>query len=109
MRFSTPARGARRWQHSKASPAHKHLQRSEECARIALALINGWRRGTTIEQSVDRLPGRADGAFDGEGNLPGDLDVLTDESEIGGPLRDRRRPVAAAPRKPDVVDVGHVA
>ena len=72
-------------------------------------MIDGWGRGATIEQAVNRFPGRADGAFDGEGNFLRNLDVLTDESEIGGPLQNRRRPVAAAPRKPDVVDVGHVA
>src|SRR5215469_969373 len=92
-----------------ASPSDKHLQRGEQCSRIVLALIDGWGRGATIEQAVNRFPGRADGAFDGEGNLPGNLDVLTEESEIGGALRNRRRPVVLAPGKPDVVDVGHVA
>src|SRR6185369_16384119 len=94
---------------SMASPAHEHLQRGEQRSRIVLALIDRWGRGTTTEQAVNRFPGRADGAFDGEGNLLGDLDVLADESEIGGSLQNRRRPVAAAPGKPDVVDVGHVA
>src|SRR5690349_7705512 len=91
------------------SPTDKHLQRAEQCSQIVLALVDGWGRGATLEQAVDRFPRGADGAFDGEGNLPGNLDVLTDQSEIGGARRNRRRPVAAAPRKPDVVHVGHVA
>jgi len=69
-----------------ASPTDKHLQRGEQCFRIVLALIDGWGCGATIEQAVNRFPGRADGAFDGEGDLLGNLDVLTDEPEIGGPL-----------------------
>src|SRR6185295_7356272 len=92
-----------------ASPEDKNLERAEQRFEIVLTLIDGWRRGATMEQAVNRFPGRADGAFDRKGDLLGNLDILTDQPEIGGPLQNRRRPVAAAPGKPDVVDVGHVA
>src|SRR5690242_5601623 len=58
---------------------------------------------------MNHLPRRSDGAFDGEGYFPRNLDVLADESEIGRSLRDRRRPVAAHPGEPDIVDIGQVA
>ena len=94
----------------KTLSAHqKHLQRIKQCLRIELTLINGRRRGAALEQDVDRFPRRADGAFDGEGYFPGNLDVLADEAEIGRPPWNRGRPVAAAPRQPDIVDVRQVA
>ena len=58
---------------------------------------------------MDRLPRRADGALDGEGDFLRHVDVLADEFEVGCALRNRRRHVAATPGKPDVVDVGQVA
>src|SRR6266700_2127150 len=83
--------------HWRGSPGDKHFQRIKQRLRIVLTLINGRRRGAALEQDVDRFPRRADGAFDGEGYFPGNLDVLADESEIGRPLGNRGRPVAAAP------------
>src|SRR5215471_2461697 len=87
----------------------KHLQRAQQRLRIVLALIYRWRRGAALEQEVNCFPRRAGGALDGEGYFPGHLHVLADESEIGRPLWNGGRPVAAAPGEPDVVDVGHVA
>src|SRR5262249_29902956 len=86
----------------------KHLQCVEQRLRIKLTLIDGRRHGAALEQDMDRLPGRADGALDGEGYFSGHVDVLADESEIGRTLWNGGRHVAAAPGEPDVVDVGHV-
>src|SRR5262245_33635475 len=95
--------------HWRGSLGDKYFQRIKQGLRIVLTLINRRRRGAALEQDVDRFPRRADRAFDGEGYFPGNLDVLADESEIGRPLRNRGRPVAAAAGKPDIVDVGQVA
>ena len=84
--------------------AIKHFQRINQRLRIVLTLINGRRRGAALEQKVDRFPRRADGAFDGQGYFPGNLDILADEPEIGRPLWNRGRPVATAPWQPDIVD-----
>src|SRR5262249_55551128 len=89
--------------------ADKHSQRIEQRLWIVLTLIHWRRRGAALEQDVDRLPRRADGAFDGEGYFPRNLDILTDESEIGRPLWNRGRPVAADPGEPDIVNIRHVA
>src|SRR5262245_29273395 len=69
----------------------EHFQSVEQRLGIELTLIDRRRRGAALEQDADRFPRRADGAFDGEGDFPGRLDVLADESEIGRPLRDRGR------------------
>jgi hypothetical protein len=65
------------------SPAEKDHQRVEQGLQIVLALVDRWRRGAALREGVDCLPRRSDGAFDGEGNFPRNLDVLTDESEVG--------------------------
>ena len=70
----------------RGSLVDKHFQRVEQRLWIVLTLIHGRRRGAALEQDVDRLPRRADGAFDGEGYFPRNLDVLPDESQIGRPL-----------------------
>src|SRR5262249_16369618 len=93
----------------RRSLTDKHLQCVEQRLRIILTLIDGRRHGAAVEQDMDRLPGRADGALDGEGYFSGHVDVLADESEIGRTLWNGGRHVAAAPGEPDVVDVGHVA
>jgi hypothetical protein len=46
--------------------------------QILLTLTNGRRGGAALEQDVDRLPRRPDRALDGEGHIPGNLDVLAD-------------------------------
>src|SRR5262249_11463868 len=93
----------------RRSLTDKHLQCVEQRLRIILTLIDGRRHGAALEQDMDRLPGRADGALDGEGYFSGHVDVLADECEIGRTLWNGGRHVAAAPGEPDVVDVGHVA
>ena len=109
LRRSEPTLRANIRRHWRGSLADKHFQRIKQRLRIVLTLINGRRRGAALEQDVDRFPRRADGAFDGEGYFPGNLDVLADESEIGRPLWNRGRLIAAAPGEPGIVDVGHVA
>src|SRR5215831_6318656 len=87
----------------------KHFQRVEQRLWIVLTLIHWRRRGAALEQDVDRFPRRADGAFDGEGYFPRNLDVLTDESEIGRRFQNRGRPIAAHSGEPDIVNKRHVA
>src|SRR5579883_189370 len=94
---------------SLQNSTEEYLQRAQQRLRVELALINGWRRGTAVEQTMDRLPRRADGALDREGDLSRHLDVLADEPEIGRALRNGRRPVGTSAREPDVVHVGQVA
>src|SRR6202043_3932240 len=88
--------------------ADKHFERVEQRLWIVLTLIHWGRRRAALEQDVDRLPRRADRAFDGEGYFPRNLDVLPDESEIGRSLWNSGRPVAADPGEPDIVNIGHV-
>src|SRR5262252_10023875 len=90
--------------HWRGSLGDKHFQRIKQRLRIVLTLINGRRRGAALEQDEDRFPRRADRAFDGESYFPGNLDILADESEIGRPLWNWGRPVAALSRQPDIVD-----
>src|SRR6201986_563363 len=80
------------WRRSRED---KHFQRVEQRLWIVVTLVYRRWRGTALEQDVDRLPRRANGAFDGEGNLSRNLDVLADQSEIRRPLRNSGRPVAA--------------
>src|SRR5215831_7354075 len=101
--------GTGKCQYSQALARITGRQRIKQRLRVVLTLINGRRRGAALEQDVDRFACRADGAFDGEGYLPGNLDVLADESEIGRLLWNRGPPVAAAPGQPDIVDVRQVA
>src|SRR5262249_36423181 len=83
--------------HWRGSLVDKYFQRIKQRLRVVLTLINGRRRGAALEKDVDRFPRRTDRAFDGEGYFPRNFDVLADESEIGRPLWNRGRPVAAAP------------
>src|SRR5262249_9548130 len=97
---------SRRW---RGSLADKHFQRVEQRLWIVLTLIYWRRRGAALEQDVDRLPRRANGAFDGEGYFPRNLDVLADETEGRCPLWNSGRPVGAGPGKPDIVNIRQVA